>query len=136
MGGIAHAAGTVTAVMVSPVSSHVLWVVCLCADWCGLCRDYREVLKQVATRYPDSRFAWLDIEDQADLVGDLEIETFPTLLIADGLGVLFLGPLMPHANTLLRLLGSLEGPDVKRAAHSAETKNLLQVLPGLPGLGL
>lgn len=87
-------------------------------------------------RYPGSRFAWLDIEDQADLVGDLDIETFPTLLVADAQGVLFLGPLTPHADTLSRLLGSFEGPDVKKTVHSAVTKNLLEALPGLPGLGL
>ncbi|MEO6015882.1 MAG: thioredoxin family protein [Polaromonas sp.] len=136
LGRIAHAAGTLTAVTVAAAASPVLWVVCLCADWCGLCRDYREVLKQVAMRYPDSRFAWLDIEDQADLVGDLDIETFPTLLVADGEGVFFLGPLTPHADTLSRLLGSLEGPDVKKTAHFGVTKNLLDALPGLSGLGL
>lgn len=113
-----------------------LWVVCLCADWCGLCRDYRDVLNQVAVLYPGIRFAWLDIEDQADLVGDLDIETFPTLLVADGQGVLFLGPLAPHADTLSRLLGSLQAPDVKREAHSEVTKNLLEALPGLSGLWL
>lgn len=122
-----------TVLSVAPPGS---WVVCLCADWCGLCRDYREVLKQVAARHPGCRFAWLDIEDQADLVGELDIETFPTLLVADGQGVLFFGPLAPYADTLSRLLGSLEGSDVKKTAHSVITKHLLEVLPGLPVLGL
>ena len=26
---------------------------------------------------------WLDIEDEAGLIGDLDIETFPTILVAD-----------------------------------------------------
>ena len=67
------------------------WVVCLCADWCGLCRDYRAVLEEVAHRFSGNRFVWLDIEDQADWVGDMDIETFPTLLVADTAGVLFFG---------------------------------------------
>ena len=84
------------------------WVACLCADWCGICRDYRPVFEQVAAEHPGLPFLWLDIEEQAALVGDLDIETFPTLLIADGAALRFAGPLLPHAGTLARLVGSLE----------------------------
>ncbi len=108
-----------------------LWVICLCADWCGLCRDYRGVLQQVAQRFPASRFAWFDIEDQAEWVGDMDIETFPTLLVADAAGVLFLGPLAPHFETLARLLASLQETGVRRSPHSAETRNLLTAMPDL-----
>jgi len=84
------------------------WVACLCADWCGTCRDYRPVFDEVAAQHPGMPFLWLDIEDQAELVGELDVETFPTLLIADGAALRFAGPLLPHAGTLSRLLGSLE----------------------------
>ncbi|MDW5444524.1 thioredoxin family protein [Polaromonas sp. SM01] len=83
------------------------WVACLCADWCGTCRDYRTVFDQVAAEYPGMPFLWLDIEDQAALVGELDIETFPTLLIADGDELRFAGPLLPHAGTLSRMVGAL-----------------------------
>ena len=83
------------------------WVICLCADWCGLCRDYQEVFAQAQARYPLSRFVWLDIEDEADWVGDIDVETFPTLLIADAQGPRFFGPLTPQLQTLSRLLDSL-----------------------------
>lgn len=85
------------------------WAACLCADWCGTCRDYRAVFDQVAAQHPGMRFLWLDIEEDAELVGELDIETFPTLLIADGAALRFAGPLLPHAGTLSRLLASLEG---------------------------
>lgn len=91
-----------------PIPAAGRWVACLCADWCGTCRDYRPVFDQVAVEHPGMPFLWLDIEDQAALVGDLDIETFPTLLIADGAALRFAGPLLPHAGTLARLLGSLE----------------------------
>ena len=52
------------------------------------------------------RFVWIDIEDESELVGDLDIEDFPTLLLARGDQVLFFGPLMPHAQTLDRLVRS------------------------------
>jgi thioredoxin 1 len=113
-----------------------LWVVCLCADWCGLCRDYRQVLEQLARQAAPAqtpvRFVWFDIEDQAGHVGDLDIETFPTVLVADAEGVLFLGALTPHLQTLSRLLESLQLPGTRRAVHSEVTQKLLDALPGLP----
>jgi len=61
-------------------------VVCLCADWCDVCSNYRSSFEQVqaAVRQdlPQARFIWLDIEDEADLLHPLDVEDFPTLLIA------------------------------------------------------
>ena len=92
-----------------------LLVACLCAQWCRTCDAYRDTLvaAQAALRlsHPAAamRFVWIDIEDESDLVGDLDIEDFPTLLLARGEDVLFFGPLMPHAQTLDRLVrGALE----------------------------
>jgi hypothetical protein len=89
-----------------------LLVACLCAQWCRTCDAYRDTL--AATRdamrlgHPDrpTRFVWVDIEDESELVGDLDIEDFPTLLLARGDQVLFFGPVLPHAQTLDRLVRS------------------------------
>ncbi|WP_431106864.1 thioredoxin family protein [Variovorax paradoxus] len=86
------------------------WVVCLCAEWCGTCRDYRPLLEQVARAHPQFRFAWVDIEDHAEIADAFDVETFPTLLIAGAEGTRFLGPLLPHAETLSRMLGALQAP--------------------------
>lgn len=85
------------------------WVVCLCAGWCGTCRDYRAVFEALAAAHPGVRFEWVDIEDESEVAGDLDVETFPTLLVADGLRARFLGPLLPQAAVLSRLLTSLQG---------------------------
>lgn len=117
----------------SPIASDpVAWVVCLCADWCGLCRDYQAVFSQMAARYPAFRFAWLDIEDQADLVGDIDVDTFPTVLMADAQGIRFFGPLTPQANTLSRLLDSLGSSSLQVAPHEPATRQLLQALQVAP----
>ncbi|KAF3998970.1 thioredoxin family protein [Glaciimonas immobilis] len=69
------------------------WVVaCLCAAWCGSCREYQTSFTALAHRHPDTRFVWIDIEDQADLMDDLDVDNFPTLLIQRGQIVTFLGP--------------------------------------------
>ena len=83
------------------------WAVCLCAGWCGTCRDYRALFDALAQAHPEVRFEWVDIEDESELAGDLDVETFPTLLIADGRKAHFLGPLLPQAAVLERLLTTL-----------------------------
>jgi hypothetical protein len=81
---------------------------CLCAAWCRLCDDYAPVLQQVAAELLAAgvplRCHWIDIEDEADLVGDFDVETFPTIVIADARQVRFAGPLTPQPDTLRWLL--------------------------------
>lgn len=110
----------------SLASTDPTWVVCLCADWCGVCREYRVIFESVAAQHSQLRFAWLDVEDQAGLVGDLDIETFPTLLVADAHGACFMGALTPHAHTLSRLLEALGDPAAER-----RTVNTLLDIPAL-----
>lgn len=86
------------------------WVVCLCAAWCNTCDDYRATFEAVAREWPGVRFEWVDIEDEAEITGDVDVETFPTLLVADAGGARFFGPLLPHSGVLTRLIGSLQAP--------------------------
>ena len=94
-----------------------LQVVSLCAQWCGVCRDWRTAFEAVAQRHPGGEFRWLDIEDESEVAGELDVETFPTVLVARGGQVLFLGPILPQAALLERLLDSLEagGPRIAEA---------------------
>lgn len=114
------------------VPNSVTWVVCLCAEWCGLCRDYQGIFENMASRFPAFRFVWLDIEDQAELVGDLDVETFPTVLMADAQGTRFFGPLTPQAQTLSRLLESLEQASLQVAPLAPTARQLLHVLQTAP----
>ena len=82
-------------------------VVCLCAEWCGICRTYRTELTALAARFPDHAFVWFDVDDDADLIGDIDIETFPTLTVIRDDALLFGGVLLPHIQHLDRLLGTL-----------------------------
>jgi thioredoxin 1 len=101
------------------------WAVCLCAGWCGTCRDYRALFDALAQAHPEVRFEWVDIEDESELAGDIDVETFPTLLIADGEKARFLGPLLPQAGVLTRLLASLQERDT-HAALNPETQALFE----------
>lgn len=81
-------------------------VICLCAAWCGTCREYAPLFEQVAAAHPQLAFRWVDIEDEADALGDLDIDTFPTLVVGAG-AVQFAGPVLPQAGQIERLLKSL-----------------------------
>ena len=109
-----------------------LTIACLCAEWCGTCREYRSVFDRLQAALPGHRFHWVDIEDRADLAGDVDIETFPTLLLAVGAQVLFAGTVLPKEADSLRLLQSVIAgqaagdappasrmPPVERAAFEA-----------------
>ena len=95
-----------------PIPSHPthpdpaanLLVACLCADWCGACREYKPRFEQLQAAFPGAVFVWVDVEDESELVDPIEVENFPTLLIANHDRVQFFGPVMPHPETLQRLV--------------------------------
>ncbi|MDO9283394.1 MAG: thioredoxin family protein [Aquabacterium sp.] len=90
------------------MSEGSIQVACLCAAWCRLCDDYAPVLRAVTTELQavdrPLQVHWIDIEDDADLLGEFDVETFPTLVIVGPEGVRFAGPLMPQPDVLRRLL--------------------------------
>jgi thioredoxin-like negative regulator of GroEL len=111
---------------------HDWWVICLCAEWCGVCREWRELFEQLAAAHPALHFAWVDVEDEAQAMGDVDIETFPTLLVAQGNSPRFFGPVQPSAGQVSRLLESLIDAPVpsREPADAAELlKRLASALP-------
>ena len=81
------------------------WIVaCLCAQWCGTCATYRATFEELAARHPDKLFVWVDIEDQAEVVGELDIENFPTLLIQQNDNVAFFGTVLPDGGLAHRMV--------------------------------
>lgn len=86
------------------MSDPQILVACLCAGWCGVCRDYARVFAQVQAQLAPVRFVWVDVEDQAELVDPVEVDDFPTLLIANAAQPHFFGPLPPQPGTLERIV--------------------------------
>lgn len=99
----------------APDSSEAPWLVaCFCAEWCGTCREYRAGFDALAARLRDTWFRWIDIEDEAALAEDFEVENFPTLLIQRGTSVLFYGPVLPQIGIVERQLAALREATVSR----------------------
>lgn len=105
-------------------------VVCLCAAWCGVCRQYEPEFRALQAKFPQVRFDWLDVEDEEELMGDIDVETFPTLLIGNAQGVQFLGPLLPQIKVLDRLLASLLTGQPATADTSTEAQALWERVAG------
>ncbi len=98
------------------------WVVaCLCAAWCGTCASYRARFEALASRHPDKLFIWIDIEDQAAVVGDLDVENFPTLLIQRHEQVAFFGTVLPDPALAERLLQAQTAHDEMELAALARS---------------
>ena len=71
---------------------------------------------------PELHAMWVDVEDEAELVGDVEVENFPTLVIQRGRDVVFCGPLLPELRVLERLIDSLMSQSsVESAAYAQAT---------------
>jgi thiol-disulfide isomerase/thioredoxin len=106
--------------------SNTLLVACLCAQWCGTCRDYRSTFDALAAKHPEMCFVWIDIETHADRFDDLDVENFPTLLIEDPVTTRFFGTVLPHGAIAERMLanltalpGAIGAPKVRPALAAA-----------------
>lgn len=88
---------------------HVVLV--FCAEWCGTCRSFRPVLEKLVAAHPQMDFAWLDIEDDTGLAGDIEVESFPTVAILRGGQPLYFGATLPLEDVVARLIRSALSTD-------------------------
>ena len=69
---------------------------------------------------------WLDIEDDAAIAGDIDVENFPTLAVfRNGLPTYF-GVSLPHESTVLRLIDAL----VQSGVAVTDAPAAVTALPG------
>ena len=112
-------------------SSEPVWRVhVLCAQWCGVCRDYRAFVDARPIN-STARWVWVDIETHSDALGELDIENFPTLLVTEGDAVRFLGTITPQPEVAERLVKSLLSGNrysVPEVPHLAQTVQSLCAL--------
>ena len=91
------------------LAARPLLVVGLCAAWCGTCAEFRSGFATLATQRDDATFVWVDIEDDADLAGDIDVENFPTIAVFEQGRAVHFGVSLPQAGLVRRLLETLDG---------------------------
>lgn len=109
-------------------SSECATIVVLCAAWCDTCRAFRTVFDRLAAQQEHTRFIWLDIEDQAALVGDIDVENFPTLAVFRGDVPVFFGVCLPQEAVIARLIKALLREEPHRGAAVPDTVETLRRL--------
>ena len=110
------------------VTDDVTLVLCFCAAWCDTCKEYQPKFEGLSERHPDACFVWVDIEDHPELLGDEDVENFPTIAIVDKTEVRFMGTILPHIEHLDRLIGAMRASGSSQETGLPET--LLSMLKG------
>jgi thioredoxin reductase (NADPH) len=89
-------------------------VVGLCAAWCNTCAEFRKTFEDIAAERPDSTFVWIDIEDDANIADDIDIENFPTIAVFHRARALHFGASLPQRSVVTRLLDALsaDSPEI------------------------
>ncbi len=92
-------------------------VACLCAGWCSSCAAWHSAFTDLAQEFAGDCFVWIDIEEHADLIAEVEVETLPVLLVQAADEVpRFLGPIEPRAAMVRSLLLNLGADDSREDA--------------------
>ena len=104
-------------------------VLCFCAAWCDTCKEYQPKFESLASQHPEACFVWIDIEDHPELLGDEDVENFPTVAIIEGKDVRFMGTILPHIEHLNRLIAALHAPGkAQQTGLPEDLVSLLKVL--------
>lgn len=110
------------------MSHHPIWVICLCAQWCHICRDLTDDYQRLRATLPGVRWCWVDIEDEEHLLGDLDITTFPTYLIGDSEGVRLFAPGPNQAEALARFVRPYLSGKVAALVHDPAVQQAFQAI--------
>ena len=79
----------------------------LCAAWCHTCGEFREAFERIAKGRRDVQFVWLDIEDDHEICGEIDVENFPTLAVFRGDVPVHFGVSIPQEGAVARLIDEL-----------------------------
>jgi len=102
-----------------------LVVISLCAAWCHTCREFRDTFERIAMARNHVQFVWLDIEDDHEICGDVDVESFPTLVMFRGDVPVHFGVSTPQEATVARLIDEL-------ASHATAARDIPEAVLALP----
>lgn len=105
-----------------------LTIACYCADWCETCKQYHDDFQTLSQQFPNHLFVWIDIEDTPELLDDIDIDNFPTLLIQHRTHHYFFGVMLPHIQHLHRLIQTIQEHPNETLTHQAVPRPLTELI--------
>ncbi|NJL97156.1 thioredoxin family protein [Candidatus Gracilibacteria bacterium] len=93
-----------------------LYLIDFWAEWCPPCRAMAPILEQLAPILPDVTFIKINVDDNQQLSGELEISSIPTFLLVKFTGD---GQFKASSHILKKFIGAVPALDFKIALEKA-----------------
>jgi thioredoxin reductase (NADPH) len=117
--------------LAAAIAERSVLVVGFCAAWCNTCGDFSSQFESLAKSREEATFVWLDIEDDAAVAGEIDIENFPTIAIFHDRRLIHFGTTLPQSPIVRRLLDSLNA-ESKTIVADASLVSLPERLAAMP----
>ncbi|MDB1145110.1 MAG: thioredoxin family protein [Alcaligenaceae bacterium] len=94
---------------IKSLPSDAYLIVCYCAEWCRTCESFKSAFSTLASEYEERyAFVYIDVEEHYEMLGDEDIDNFPTILIQkEGVNHYF-GEILPYASHLKQLIDKVD----------------------------
>lgn len=86
-------------------------IISLCADWCDNCDEWKSQFISLTLAEKQHKI-WLDIDDHADMIADIDTSILPVLVIYKTNKIAFCGAVRPDLVTVSTLIRA-SSPDKK-----------------------
>ncbi len=94
---------------IKSLPSDTYLIVCYCAEWCRTCEAFKTAFATLSSEYNEQyAFVYIDVEDHYEMLGDEDIDNFPTILIQRGETNHYFGEILPYASHLKQLIDKVD----------------------------
>lgn len=99
------------------LQQHEMVVVDFWAEWCGPCKNFTQIMQQLAGEYPQVLFTQVDIDKETELAKDFQIMSVPFVMIVRHQTVVYAEAGLLSVGALKQLIDdalALKPDDVKK----------------------
>ena len=94
------------------LEKHDFLLIDFWAEWCAPCKAFSEIIKHVADDYPEVVFGGINIEEEAVLASEFNVQSIPRVLILRNRTVIYDDSGSMSVDSLKELLDNAKTVDV------------------------